>query len=59
MRTLKELEEGTVKPEAQGDSPTEYARMLDKSLGEIDWNQDAVISLGKIWPKAITTITSA
>ena len=59
MRTLKELEEGTVKPEAQGDSPTEYARMLDKSLGEIDWNQDAV-SIERLirglnsWPSAYT-----
>ena len=59
VRTLKELEEGTVKPEAQGDSPTEYARMLDKSLGEIDWNQDAV-SIERLirglnsWPSAYT-----
>ncbi len=36
VRTLKALEEGTLKPEAQGESPTEYARMLDKSLGSID-----------------------
>ena len=59
VRTLKELEEGTVKPEAQGDSPTEYARMLDKSLGAIDWNQDAV-SIERLirglnsWPSAYT-----
>ena len=59
VRTLKELEEGTVKPEAQGDSPTEYARMVDKSLGEIDWNQDAV-SIERLirglnsWPSAYT-----
>ncbi len=59
VRTLKGLEEGSIKPEAQGDSPTEYARMLDKSLGKIDWNQDAV-SIERLirglnsWPSAYT-----
>ena len=59
VRTLKELEEGTVKPEKQGESTTEYARMLDKSLGEIDWNQDAAAIERLIrglnpWPSAYT-----
>ncbi len=40
--TLKAIEEGTVKPEKQGESPTEYAKMLDKTLGNIDWEQSAV-----------------
>lgn len=59
VRTLKELEEGTIKPEAQKDSPTEYARMLDKSLGDIDWNKDAA-SIERLirglnsWPSAYT-----
>lgn len=59
VRTLKALEEGTVKPKAQGDSPTEYARMLDKSLGRIDWNQDAAAIERLVrglnpWPSAYT-----
>ena len=28
-------------PVKQGESPTAYARMLDKHLGNIDWNQSA------------------
>lgn len=59
VRTLKALEEKTLKPEAQGDSPTEYARMLDKSLGNIDWNQSAIEIERLIrgltpWPSAYT-----
>lgn len=59
VRTLKALEEGTIKPQPQGESPTEYARMLDKSLGDIDWNQKAV-SIERLirglnsWPSAYT-----
>ncbi|MCI8666793.1 MAG: methionyl-tRNA formyltransferase [Dorea sp.] len=59
VRTLKALEEGNIKPEAQGDSPTEYARMLDKSLGDIDWKQEAAAIERLIrglnsWPSAYT-----
>ncbi len=59
VRTLKALEEKTLKPEAQGESPTEYARMLDKSLGNIDWNQSAIEIERLIrgltpWPSAYT-----
>ncbi len=59
VRTLKALEEGDIKPEAQGDSPTEYARMLDKSLGDIDWKQEAAAIERLIrglnsWPSAYT-----
>lgn len=59
VRTLKELAEGTVRPEAQSDSPTKYARMLDKGLGEIDWAQDAAAIERLIrglnpWPSAYT-----
>lgn len=42
LDTLKALEEGTVTPKKQGDSPTGYARMLDKEMGRIDWSLDAV-----------------
>lgn len=40
--TLKALENGTAKWEKQGDSPTAYAKMLTKELGNIDWSQPAV-----------------
>ncbi len=59
VRTLKALEEGNVKPKPQEESPTDYARMLDKGLGDIDWNQDAV-SIERLirglnpWPSAYT-----
>ncbi len=42
VETLKALEEGTVTPEKQGGSPTPYARMLDKSLGDIRWGASAL-----------------
>lgn len=59
VRTLKALEDKTAVWEQQGDSPTEYARMLDKSLGNIDWNQEAE-SIERLirglnpWPSAYT-----
>ncbi len=59
VRTLQELKEGNVVREPQGESPTAYARMLDKKLGNIDWNQDAVAIERLIrglnpWPSACT-----
>ncbi len=59
VETLKALEEGSVEPKKQGESPTEYARMLDKSLGNIDWN-DSAVSIERLmrglnsWPGAYT-----
>lgn len=59
VETLKALEEGSVAPQKQGESPTEYARMLDKSLGNIDWN-DSAVSIERLmrglnsWPGAYT-----
>ena len=57
--TLQALEEKTATWEKQGESPTEYARMLDKELGHIDWNQDAktierLIRGLNPWPSAYT-----
>ena len=57
VETLKALEEGTVMPRKQGESPTKYARMLDKELGRIDWSRDAA-SIERLirglnpWPSA-------
>lgn len=42
LRTLALLKEGKITPEKQGESPTDYARMLDKSMGDIDWTAPAV-----------------
>lgn len=42
VQTLRELEAGTLHPEKQGESPTPYAKMLNKKMGNIDWNQPAV-----------------
>lgn len=59
VETLKRLEEGSITPIPQGDSPTSYAKMLDKRLGNIDWKKDAVQIERLIrglspWPSAYT-----
>lgn len=59
VETLKALENKTAVLEKQGESPTEYARMLDKSMGRIDWSKDAQ-SVERLvrglnpWPSAYT-----
>ena len=61
-KTLIGLEAGTIVPEKQDDSQAgEYARMLDKELGHIDFNQPAVVIERLIrglnpWPSAYTYI---
>ena len=42
VHTLDKLVQGDLTPQKQGESPTEYARMLDKKLGDINWEQSAV-----------------
>lgn len=41
LETLAGLEDGTVVPEKQGESPTAYAKMLKKEMGLIDWTKSA------------------
>lgn len=59
VQTLEALENHTASFEKQGDSPTEYARMLDKKLGKVNWNENAV-KLERLirglnpWPAAYT-----
>lgn len=59
VRTLEALEEGTVTPKKQGESPTAYASMLKKEMGEIFWEAPA-ISIERLirglnpWPSAYT-----
>ncbi len=61
IETLKGLEAGTIQPEKQDDSQTgEYARMLDKALGKIDFSMTAeeierLIRGLNPWPSAYTS----
>lgn len=59
VSTLEKLANHELTPEKQGESTTEYARMLDKKLGRIDWNQPAceierLIRGLNPWPSAYT-----
>ncbi|MCC2820542.1 methionyl-tRNA formyltransferase [Lachnoclostridium pacaense] len=59
LSTIRKLEEGTAVRTPQTEEGTCYAKMLTKSLGDIDWNQDAV-SIERLirglnpWPSAYT-----
>jgi methionyl-tRNA formyltransferase len=61
VKTLKALEDGSATYTAQDDSRSSYARMLDKSLGELDFTKDAV-ELERLvrglnpWPSAYTRV---
>lgn len=59
VKTLDALREGSVTPKKQGETPTPYARMLDKKLGNINWNQSAeeierLVRGLNSWPSAYT-----
>ena len=59
VETLKALEEGTAVFEPQKESPTPYAKMLRKEMGDIDWNQSAaeierLVRGLNSWPSAYT-----
>lgn len=59
VHTLAELEAGRIIPEKQGESPTEYARMLKKEMGEVDWTRSAeeierLVRGFNPWPSAYT-----
>lgn len=59
VETLRALEEKQVSGKKQGESPTEYARMLDKHMGNIDWSESAQVIERLIrglnpWPSAYT-----
>lgn len=61
LETLEALEAGTVMPQKQGESPTPYAKMLTKDMGEIDWNRSAeeierLIRGLNPWPSAYTRL---
>ena len=59
VETLAKLQEGSIVPKKQGESPTAYAKMLDKKLGNIDWTKSAVeierlVRGLNSWPSAYT-----
>ena len=59
VETLKALEDKSAVFEKQGESPTAYAKMLTKEMGNIDWSQSAVqierlVRGLNSWPSAYT-----
>lgn len=61
LSTLKKAEEGTLTRTKQPETGVSYAGMLDKALGKIDWNKDAVTIERLIrglnpWPSAYTSL---
>ncbi|SCP98051.1 methionyl-tRNA formyltransferase [Anaerobium acetethylicum] len=60
VETLRKLEDGTAVFEKQDDSLSNYAKMLDKNLGKIDWRNDAAYIERLIrglnpWPSAYSS----
>lgn len=59
LSTLKKLEEGALVPTTQDEEGACYAKMLTKSMGDIDWSQSAA-SIERLirglnpWPSAYT-----
>ena len=43
VETLPKLEAGEIIPVPQDESQSSHVKMMNKSLGKIDWNQDAVV----------------
>ena len=61
VKTLDDLQAGTVTPVKQDDTKSNYAKMLKKELGNIDFNQEAVKIERLIrglnpWPSAYTKL---
>lgn len=59
VRTIKGLLEGTISREKQGETPTDYAKMLNKDIAKIDWNGSNINIKNHIrglnpWPIAYT-----
>ncbi len=61
VEALEKLKAGSLVPEKQGESPTPYARMLTKEMGELDWSRPAselerLIRGLNPWPSAYTRL---
>ncbi len=62
LKTLREAECGTLHPVKQGETTTEYARMLDKEMGRIDFGAEAAkieraVRAFDPWPAAYTELS--
>lgn len=61
LETLEGLENGSITPEKQGESPTDYAKMLTKAMGLIDFTRtaaelDCFVRGMNPWPSAYTIL---
>ena len=61
VEALEKLEKGELQAEKQGEAPTEYACMLTKEMGELDFSRSAVVLERLIrglnpWPSAYTRL---
>jgi methionyl-tRNA formyltransferase len=59
MKTLDEIEKGSIVPQKQEDEKSSYAPMLNKELGHIDWKNDSSSIYNLVrgvtpWPGAYT-----
>ena len=59
VETLPKLEAGEIIPVPPDESQSSHVKMMNKSLGKIDWNQDAVVIERLVrglnsWPSAYT-----
>ena len=59
VETLEGLQNKTITPEAQGETPTDYAKQIKKELGNINWTKPGVEIERLIrgltpWPSAFT-----
>ncbi len=59
VKTLEEIEKGSLTPVKQDDSKSTHAKMLTKDMGKLDFSQEAVVLERKIrglnsWPSAYT-----
>ena len=62
LETLDELEKGNLTPTKQGESPTAYAKMLNKAMGLIDFTKsakelDCFVRGMDPWPSAYTLLS--
>jgi len=59
LEVLDQAEQGTLNPIKQGETTTVYAGMIEKEMGQLDFNEDAIVLERKIrafnsWPSAYT-----
>lgn len=59
VKTLEEIERGSLTPVKQDESKSTHAKMLSKDMGKLDFSQEAVVLERKIrglnsWPSAYT-----